>query len=96
MTSHLRMMTIGAALALLSGCALAEPPGGPGKAKRPVPPPEDGYYVPYVTGPGGEKRSVMETPGSVTVVSRKLMDDQQATTLGDALRNVPGVTVIGR
>lgn len=56
----------------------------------------DSYYVPYVTGAGGAKYPIMEVPGSATVVSRKLMDDQQAITLGDALRNVSGVTVRGR
>lgn len=54
------------------------------------------YYVPYVMGAGGAKYPIMEVPGSATVVSRKLMDDQQAVTLGDALRNVSGVTVRGR
>lgn len=86
-----RIIAVGAAAALLSSAALA---GSSGKGDRSKPPrDEDGYYVPYVTGPGGEKRDVMEIPGSVTVVSRKLMDDTQATTLGDALRFVPGVTV---
>ncbi len=56
----------------------------------------DSYYVPYVMGAGGRKYPIMEVPGSATVVSRKLMDDQQAVTLGDALRNVSGVTVRGR
>lgn len=56
----------------------------------------DSYYVPYVMGPGGAKYPIMEVPGSATVVSRKLMDDQQAVTLGDAPRNVSGVTVRGR
>jgi len=56
-------------------------------------PSDTGYYVPYVTGPGGTRVPVMQIPGSVTVVPRSLMDDQQATTLGQALRNVPGVFV---
>lgn len=57
---------------------------------------KDSYYVPYVTGAGGRKYPIMDVPGSATVVARKLMDDQQAITLGDALRNVSGVTVRGR
>jgi outer membrane receptor protein involved in Fe transport len=56
-------------------------------------PRDTGYFVPYVTGPGGTRVPVMEVPGAVTVVPRSLMDDQQATTLGEALRNVPGVFV---
>jgi outer membrane receptor protein involved in Fe transport len=84
-----RILAAIAALALLSTTAVA---GSSGKAKRPRAP-DDGYYVPYVTGPGGQKKDVMEIPGSVSVVSRKFMDDVQATSLGDALRYVPGVTV---
>jgi outer membrane receptor for ferric coprogen and ferric-rhodotorulic acid len=56
-------------------------------------PSASGYYVPYVTGPAGQKIPVMEVPGSVTIVPRQLMDDQQATTLGQALQYVSGVTV---
>ena len=91
--SHVRIFA-GVALALISTTALA---ASSQKAKRaPAPPAEDGYYVPYVTTPGGEKRHVMDIPGSVTVVSRKFMDDIQATTVGEALRFAPGVQVIGR
>jgi len=57
---------------------------------------KESYYVPFVTGVDGRKHPIMEIPGGATVVSRKLMDDQQAITLGDALRNVSGVTVRGR
>lgn len=51
-----------------------------------------GYYVPYVTGPGGEQIPVMNVPGSVSVIPRQLMDDQGTTTVCGALRNVAGVT----
>jgi outer membrane receptor protein involved in Fe transport len=89
-----RRFLICVALASLSTAAFA---GSSAKAKRPAPPPaEDGYYVPYVTGRGGQKVPVMEIPGSVTVISRKFMDDVQAISLGDALRYAPGVTVMGR
>ncbi len=57
---------------------------------------DDGYYVPYIVGPDGKKYPIMEIPGSATVISRRLIDDQQATTVGEALRNVSGVTVRGR
>lgn len=91
---------LGAGLAL-AGSASAEPLIRGSKAKvittppaHGAPPPRDsGYYVPYFTGPGGRQIPVMEIPGSVTVVPRELMDDQQANTLGQALRYVPGVTV---
>jgi outer membrane receptor for ferric coprogen and ferric-rhodotorulic acid len=86
-----RLVAASLALALISTAAGA---GSSTRGRRAATPPaEDGYYIRYVTGPGGQKRHVMEIPGSVTVVSRKLMDDTQATSLGDALRFVPGVTV---
>jgi catecholate siderophore receptor len=34
-----------------------------------------------------------DTPQSITVVPRELMDDQQSTTLRDALRNVAGISI---
>ena len=98
-TFGLPMASITAALVILTSTAIAEPVQRSGKARKTISPPiaspasNDGYYVPYVTGADGEKHPIMEIPGSVTVISRQLMDDQQATTLGDALRNVSGVTV---
>jgi len=64
----------------------------PSASGRPAQP-DAGYFVPYVTGPGGQRIPVMQVPGSVTVVPRQLMDDQQDITLCQALRNVSGVTV---
>jgi len=52
-----------------------------------------GYATRYVTGPGGERVPIMDVPGSATVINKQILDDQQATTLGQALRNVSGVTV---
>ncbi len=95
----LRMASIGAALVILTSTAIAEPLQRSGKGRKTISPPiaspasNDGYYVPYVTGADGKKYPIMEIPGSVTVISRQLKDDQQAITLGDALRNVSGVTV---
>jgi outer membrane receptor for Fe3+-dicitrate len=85
-----RIVAASAALALFSTAAFA---GSSPKAERAPRASEEGYYVRHVTGPAGQKKDVMEIPGSVTVVSRKFMDDVQATSLGDALRYVPGVTV---
>ncbi len=95
----LRMASIGAALLILTSTAIADSSQRSGKTRKTMSPPvaspasNDGYYVPYVMGADGKKYSIMEIPGSVTVISRQLMDDQQAITLGDALRNVSGVTV---
>jgi len=94
-------VSLGAAVMFQAANSSAEPlvRGGkarvvtsPGAAGGP-PPGDTGYYVPYVTGPGGTRVPVMQVPGSVTVVPRSLIDDQQATTLGEALRYVPGVFV---
>ena len=37
--------------------------------------------------------SLQDTPQAVTVVSGELMKEQGTTTLQDALRNVPGITI---
>src|SRR5678815_3035814 len=37
--------------------------------------------------------SLQDTPQAVTVVSGETMRQQATTTLGDALRNVPGITI---
>jgi catecholate siderophore receptor len=36
---------------------------------------------------------LLDTPQSITVVTRQLMDDQHTTTLRDALRNVAGISI---
>ena len=46
---------------------------------------ESAYYK--ITGP------LVDTPKTITTVSRKLMNDQGVTTLNDALRNVPGLSI---
>ncbi len=37
--------------------------------------------------------SIQDTPQAVTVISGELMKSQATTTLGDALRNAPGITI---
>jgi outer membrane receptor for ferric coprogen and ferric-rhodotorulic acid len=97
--SNLRIASIGAAIVILAGSAFADSLPRGGKVRKAVSSSttnatsNGGYYVPYVMGADDEKHPIMEIPGSVTVISRQLMDDQQATTLADALRNVSGVTV---
>jgi outer membrane receptor for monomeric catechols len=56
---------------------------------------KNGYYSRYA-GVDGQKRSVVTIPGSVTVMSRDVLDDLNARTLGDALRSEPGVANICR
>ena len=36
---------------------------------------------------------LLDTPKSVSVISKKLIEDTQVTTLADALRTVPGITL---
>lgn len=71
--------------------------GAPARARPAVPATHsgDGYFSNDLTGPGGSKTPLMTYPGSVTVVTRKMMDDLGARSLCDALRFVPGVTTTG-
>ena len=101
--SSLKIASTAAALLIMANGALADPlrRGVKGRKTHTSSPAaqttnNDGYYVPFVVGFDGKKYPIMEIPGSVTVISPQLMDDQQVTTLGDALRNVSGVTVRGR
>lgn len=101
-----RTVTIGVLLALFASSACADTLARGSRARRApsptsAPMANNGHYVPnydvpYVVGVDGKKHSVMEIPGSVTVIPRQVMDDQQVTTIGGALRNAAGVTVIGR
>jgi len=67
--------------------------------KRAVPPhpaqilPEDerSYHVPYVLESSGTRAPIMQIPGSVVVVPRQVMDDQQDISICGAVRNVSGV-----
>jgi outer membrane receptor for monomeric catechols len=39
------------------------------------------------------RQSIANTPGQITVLTRQVLDDKNATTLKDALRTTAGVTV---
>ena len=52
---------------------------------------ESGYYVPHVTDAAGRSVPIMQIPGSIIVVPRQVIDDQQDITICGALRNVSGV-----
>ena len=52
---------------------------------------QSSYYVPDVRDLAGKPVPVMQIPGSVTVVPGQVLDDQQAISLCEALRNVSGV-----
>lgn len=52
-------------------------------------------YAPKTAAVGGkEPVSLRETPSSVTVVTRERMDDQNLKSVDDALKQVPGVSVV--
>lgn len=52
-------------------------------------------YAPGATSTGGKggATAIRDVPQSVTVINRAVMDSQGVTTLKDALRNVPGITL---
>ena len=56
------------------------------KGKRP------GYNVDVVQVGAFRNRDLLDTPATVEVVNRALLDDQGAQGLADALRNTPGIT----
>lgn len=43
----------------------------------------------------GVDKVAIDTPQAVTVLGQEAIDDEQAMTIGDVFRDVPGVTVIG-
>ena len=53
----------------------------------------DDYAAGITTIGGGVPVPIRDVPQSVTVINSALMQAQGATSLGDALRNVPGITM---
>jgi len=53
----------------------------------------DDYAAATTTVGGGVAAPIRDIPQSVTVINSALMQAQGATSLGDALRNVPGITM---
>jgi iron complex outermembrane receptor protein len=56
---------------------------------------QNSYVVPNSSTATKTDTPVMNTPVNVQVITQKVLEDQQATTLRDALQNVSGVTVPG-
>lgn len=54
---------------------------------------ESEKYNPQESSFFQHRGSLVNTPQSITKISRKLMDDQNSTTLRDALRNAPGISI---
>ncbi len=56
-------------------------------------PSKDDYNTDFSTIGGGVPMAIRDIPQSVTIVNSALMQAQGATSLADALRNVPGITI---
>jgi catecholate siderophore receptor len=54
---------------------------------------DDGDTAPAVTQVGKTPQLLRDVPQTITVISRETLDAQGATSLADALRNVPGITL---
>jgi iron complex outermembrane receptor protein len=54
---------------------------------------DGGYFVPNSSTATRTNTPILETPASVLVIPREVLEDQQATNLGDALRNISGASV---
>lgn len=53
-----------------------------------------GSYTPGLTSVGSKTpTSLKDTPQSVSVITRQLMEDRQITDINDAMKAVPGITV---
>ncbi|WP_395396951.1 TonB-dependent receptor [Novosphingobium sp. BL-8A] len=53
---------------------------------------DDGYKVETLSSPKATA-PLVDTPRSITVISGKMLEDSHSTTLAEALRTVPGITM---
>jgi catecholate siderophore receptor len=55
----------------------------------------NGHHDSYKSEVSSPKKTeaLVDTPQTITVISKELLDDQNATNLVDALRNTPGITM---
>ena len=97
------------AVSLAGGACIALAPGNvaaQGRSPSPTPPdttlpevnvkesaPGSDYNPPVATVGGGVPTPIRDIPQSITVINSALMQAQGATSLADALRNVPGITL---
>ena len=56
---------------------------------------EDDYFVPDANIGGRIDRSIRDIPQSIQVIPQQVIEDQQATSLEDVLKNAAGVTFLG-
>jgi outer membrane receptor for monomeric catechols len=84
----LRTLTIAMVAVGLADAAFAADRARPRRTADPAAP----YKANRVSSPQAG-RSVLDTPGQVTVLTRQILDDKNATSLRDALGSTAGVTV---
>ena len=93
----MRPLLTGASIGLVAQAAFAQPPAAD-RGSRPAdeivvtesPPPS---YRVEDNSLSKLTESIRDTPQSIATLSRELLDDRGATSLNDALRNVPGITL---
>ena len=95
----MRPLLAGASLSVVAQHALAQPPAtATDRNGRPV----EEIVITEQQAPNYRvddnslsklTESIRDTPQSIATLSRELMDDRGATSLNDALRNVPGITL---
>src|SRR4051812_25616149 len=79
--------------------ALAAPAWAAQSAEQALPevkvtaPDDDKSFKPDVTTTRGLPQMLRDVPQSITVINRAVLESQSATSLSDALRNVPGITL---
>ena len=54
----------------------------------------DNFFPPTETSVSRDGSSILDTPQTITVIPEELLEQQNNNTVGDALRNAGGVTVI--
>ncbi|CAN5666980.1 TonB-dependent siderophore receptor [soil metagenome] len=54
---------------------------------------EEGYFVPAANTATRTDTPILDTPAAIQVIPQQVLEDQQVTDLGEALRNISGVAV---
>lgn len=81
-----------AAVPALSGAALAQQASDKKLQGVTVTAEEDTYKADVVSSPK-QTQALIDTPQTVSVIKKEVLQQQQAATLIEALRNVPGITI---
>ena len=103
MMTYRTAMLAGAAFGVLAPLALAQQatePGADDVATEQTEQPEettarDATLLRRLVVSAGAEKVAIETPQAVTVVDQEDLNAEQPTTIGDALRDLPGVSTVG-